>query len=94
MSLCMVKIPVKTHNHSKRGCMAVLDSFRLILTLRSSRSVFIHKKKKKKLKITTNPSVYYLSGPITKKNLCANNASFHRIFADNFIGFCFVSFKA
>lgn len=66
MSLCMVKIPVKTHNHSKRGCMAVLDSFRLILTLRSSRSVFIHKKKKK-LKITTNPSVYYLSGPITKK---------------------------
>lgn len=56
MSLCMVKIPVKPHNHSKGGCMAILDSLRLIL--RSSRSVFINKNKqnkkikKKKLKLT------------------------------------------
>lgn len=93
MSLCMVKIPVKTHNHSKRGCMAVLDSFRLILTLRSSRSVFIHKKKKK-VKNHHKPKCLLFVWANNKKNLCANNASFHRIFADNFIGFCFVSFKA
>lgn len=70
MSLCVVKIPVKTHNHSKRGCMTILDSFRLILTLRSSRSVFIHQKKKKKVKNHHEPRCLLFVWANSKKTVC------------------------
>lgn len=66
--------------------MAILDSLRLIL--RSSRSKCSHSPKKPQnfKKSPPNPGVYYSSGPLARK-VCANNASVHRTFSDNFKGF-------
>lgn len=61
MSLCMVKIPVQTCNHSKRGCMDSLTNTKKLQKNFHSPKIF--------LKITTNSGVYFSSGPMAKTNV-------------------------
>lgn len=65
MSLCMIKIPIQTRNHSKSGCMDSLTDTKKLQKCFHSPKIIL-----KKLRIATNSGVYFSSGPIAKTNVC------------------------